>query len=183
MLETEQVYLIYGAHTMEIILLQRVEKLGKMGDVVNVRPGYARNFLLPKKIALRATKDNVSQFEKEKATLEKLNLKHKEEAEILSTQMEGAMVVLLRQASESGQLYGSVSAKDIAEALQKEHVTKSNVKIDHPIKTIGIHTVRLQLHPEVSVQVKVNVAMSEDEAKAQVKTFEHMSATSEEEGQ
>lgn len=162
---------------MQIILLQRVEKLGKMGDVVKVRSGYARNFLLPKKIALRATKENISQFDKEKETLEKLNLKHKEEAEILGAQLEGTMATIIRQASESGHLYGSVSARDIADALKKEHITKNNVKIDHPIKTIGIHSVRLQLHPEVSVMIKVNAAMSEDEAKAQAKTFEHLTPT------
>ena len=166
---------------MQVILLQRVEKLGAMGAVVNVRPGYARNFLLPKKVALRATKENISHFEKEKETLQKLNMKHKEEAEILGAQLEGAMATLIRQASESGQLYGSVSARDIADALNKEHVTKNNVKIDHPIKTIGIHTARLQLHPEVSVMIKVNTAMSEDEAKAQAKTFERMTTSPEEE--
>ena len=166
---------------MEVILLQRVEKLGKMGEVVKVRSGYARNFLLPKKIALRATKENLSQFEKEKATLEKLNLKHKEEAEILGAKLEGTMAVLIRQASESGQLFGSVSARDIAEVLKTEHITKHNIKIDHPIKTIGIHLVRLQLHPEVSVMIKVNAAMSEDEAKAQAKTFEHLTIGSKEE--
>ncbi|MBA3814134.1 MAG: 50S ribosomal protein L9 [Alphaproteobacteria bacterium] len=165
---------------MEVILLQRVEKLGKMGDVVNVRTGYARNFLLPKKVALRATKENISHFDKEKATLEKLNVKHKEEAEILGSRLEDSMAVLIRQASESGQLYGSISARDIATALNNEHITKNNVKIDHPIKTIGIHTVRLQLHPEVSVQIKVNAAMSEDEAKAQAKTFEHLTTNVEE---
>jgi large subunit ribosomal protein L9 len=166
---------------MEVILLQRIEKLGKMGDLVKVRPGYARNYLLPKKVALRATKENIAHFEKEKETLGKLNIKHKEEAEILAAQLEGAMATLIRQASESGQLYGSVSARDIADALKREHVTKNNVKIDHPIKTIGIHTVRLQLHPEVSVMIRVNAAMSEDEAKAQAKTFERLTTSSEEE--
>src|ERR1700722_12038499 len=112
---------------MEVILLQRVEKLGKMGDIVNVRPGYARNFLLPKKVALRATKENISHFEKEKDVLEKLNLKHKEEAEILAKRLEGSMVTLIRQASEGGQLYGSVSARDIAEVLKQEHVTKNSI--------------------------------------------------------
>lgn len=166
---------------MEVILLQRIEKLGKMGEVVKVRPGYARNFLLPQKVALRATKENISRFDKEKETLEKLNIKHKEEAEILGAQLEGAMATLIRQASESGQLYGSISARDIANALKKEHITKNHVKIDHPIKTIGIHLIRLQLHPEVSVMIKVNAAMSEDEAKAQAKTFERLSVNSEEE--
>src|SRR3990167_4453024 len=127
---------------MEVILLERIEKLGKMGDVVNVRTGYARNFLLPKKVALRATKENIAHFEQEKGALETLNLKHKEEAEVLAKRLEGTMVVLIRQASEGGQLYGSVSARDIAEALKQEHVTKNHIKIDHPIKTIGIHGVR-----------------------------------------
>ncbi len=165
---------------MEVILLQRIEKLGKMGDIVNVRPGYARNFLLPKKVALRATKENMSHFEKEKGALEKLNLAHIEEAKILEKRLEGAMVTLIRQASEGGQLYGSVSARDIAEELNQEHITKSNVKIDHPIKTIGIHAVRLQLHPEVLVTLAVNIAMSEDEAKAQAKTLERITASTEE---
>ncbi|MBS0271731.1 MAG: 50S ribosomal protein L9 [Proteobacteria bacterium] len=156
---------------MELILLQRVEKLGKLGDIVNVRPGYARNFLLPKKIALRATKENISHFEKEKEALEKVNLKHKDEAEVLAKRLEGTMVVLIRQASEGGQLYGSVSARDIADALKQEHVTKHNVKINLPIKTIGIHTVRVQLHPEVAINLSVNIAMSEDEAKAQANQY------------
>lgn len=164
---------------MEVILLQRIEKLGKMGEIVNVRPGYARNFLLPKKVALRATKENMVHFEKEKEALEKLNLTHKKEAEALTKRLEGSMVILIRQASEGGQLYGSVSARDIAVALKQEHVTKSNIKIDHPIKTIGIHAVRVQLHPEVTITIGVNVAMSEDEAKTQARTFERTTSNSE----
>lgn len=166
---------------MEVILLQRIEKLGKLGDVVNVRPGYARNFLLPQKVALRATKENIAHFDKERATLEKVNTKHKEEAELLATRLEGAMATLIRQASEAGQLYGSVTARDISDALNNEHVKKNHIKINHPIKTIGIHAVQVQLHPEVSVIIKVNAAMSEDEAKAQAKTFEHANAVPEEE--
>jgi large subunit ribosomal protein L9 len=166
---------------MEVILLQRVEKLGKLGDIVNVRPGFARNFLLPKKVALRATKENISHFEKEKGALEKLNFTHMEEAAVLAKRLEGVMVTLIRQASEGGQLYGSVSARDIAEALKQENVTKNHVKIDHPIKTIGIHAVRVQLHPEVMVTLGVNIAMSEDEAKAQAKTLERMTPSAEEE--
>lgn len=166
---------------MEVILLQRVEKLGRMGDVVKVRSGYARNFLLPQKVALRATKENIAHFEKEKETLEKLNMHHKEEAEILANRLEGSMVTLIRQASEAGQLYGSVSTRNIAEALKQEHVTKDSIKIDQPIKTIGIHAVRVQLHPEVITTLNVNVAMSEDEAKMQAKSFEHMTAGSEKE--
>lgn len=164
---------------MEVILLQRIEKLGKMGEVVKVRPGYARNFLLPQKVALRATKENIAHFNREKENLEKLNLKHKEEAEVLATRLENTMVTLIRQASEAGQLYGSVSARDISEALQQEHVSKNNIKIDQPIKTIGIHVVRVQLHPEVSITLRVNVAMSDDEAKAQAKTFERITSSSE----
>jgi len=157
---------------MQVILLQRIEKLGKLGEIVNVRPGYARNFLLPKKVALRATKENIAHFEKEKEALEKLNLQHKDEAEKLAKRLEGSMVVLVRQASEGGQLYGSVSARDIAEALKQEHVTKNNIKIETPIKVIGIHTVRVQLHPEVFITIGVNVAMSEEEAKMQAKALE-----------
>lgn len=166
---------------MQVILLQRVEKLGKLGEIVNVRPGYARNYLLPQKIALRATKENTARFEKEKESLEKLNLKHKEEAEVLAKKLEGTMVVLIRQASEGGQLYGSVTVRDIAEALKHEHVTKNNVKIDAPIKTIGIHAVRIQLHPEVFVSIGVNVAMSEDEAKTQERAIEVQTERPEEE--
>lgn len=159
---------------MEVILLQRIEKLGKLGDVVKVRPGYARNFLLPKKIALRATSENIAYFEKQKEGLEALNLKHKEEAEILTKKCDGSTVTLIRQASEGGQLYGSVSARDIADAMKTSQISKNNIKIDHPIKTIGIHSVRVQLHPEVMITVNVNVAMSEDEAKAQKKLIEEI---------
>lgn len=166
---------------MEVILLQRIEKLGKMGDVVNVRPGYARNFLLPKKVALRATKENIAHFEKEKEVLVSLNAKHKDEAEVLAKRLEGTIVVLIRQASEGGQLYGSVTSRDIAEACKQEHITKNNVKIDHPIKTLGIHSVRVQLHPEVVISIAVNVAMSEDEAKTQAETIERMKTAPEEE--
>ena len=157
---------------MQVILLQRVEKLGLLGEVVTVRPGYARNFLLPQKIALRATKENVAHFEKEKETLEKLNVKHREEAEKLSKKVAGTEVIIIRQASEAGQLYGSVTGRDIADALKQEHVTKSNIRIHTPIKTIGIHPIQVYLHPEVSVIINVNVAMSEEEAKAQAKSVE-----------
>ena len=165
---------------MEVILLQRIEKLGKMGDIVKVRPGYARNFLLPKKVALRVTKENIARFEHEKETLHNLNLKLKEEADVLAKRLEGTMVTIIRQASESGQLYGSVNTKVIADSLKQEHVTKAHIKINRPIKTIGIHTVYVQLHPEVMIKIGVNVAMSEDEASAQAKTMERMTASSEE---
>ena len=164
---------------MDVILLQRVEKLGKLGEIVKVRPGYARNFLLPQKIALRATKENIEHFEKEKEVLEKLNLKHRDEAQVLAKSLDNLMVTLIRQASEAGHLYGSVTAKDIAEAVKKDQVGKSHVKIGHPIKTIGIHDVKLQLHPEVTALIKINIAMSEDEAKAQANTYENISVEGE----
>lgn len=164
---------------MELILLQRVENLGKMGDIVKVRSGYARNFLLPKKIALRATKENIAHFEKEKEALETLNSNHIKEAEGLAKTLKGAMVTLIRQASEGGQLYGSVTPKDITESLKNDKVTRHSIKIMRPIKTIGVHAAKLQLHPEVAVDIIINVAMSEDEAKAQAKALEQMTAHTE----
>lgn len=162
---------------MQVILLQRVEKLGKLGEVVAVRPGYARNFLLPKKIALRATKENIAHFEKERVTLESVNLKHKDEAETLAKRLEGTEIIIIRQASEAGQLYGSVTARDIAEGLKQDHITKHNIRIDTPIKTIGIHPVRVLVHPEVPVTVNVNIAMSEEEARARTMSHTQEKAT------
>ncbi|KAB2833741.1 MAG: 50S ribosomal protein L9 [Caedimonadaceae bacterium] len=164
---------------MELILLQRVENLGKMGDIVKVRPGYARNFLLPKKIALRATKANIAHFEKEKEVLETLNSNHIKEAEVLAKTLQGAMVTLVRQASEGGQLYGSVTPKDITESLKNDKITKQAIKIVQPIKTIGIHAAKVQLHPEVAIDIIINVAMSEDEAKIQAKALEQMTTHTE----
>ncbi len=161
---------------MEVILLQRVEKLGKMGEIVNVRPGYARNFLLPKKVALRATKENIDHFNKEKEALEAVNEKHMKDAESLAKKLDGKSVTLIRQASEGGQLYGSVTPRDIADVCAEDHIKRGDIRIDHPIKTLGIHAVRIQLHPEVSVILSVNVAMSEDEAKAQAETLEQVKA-------
>jgi len=154
---------------LQVILLERVENLGQMGDVVKVKMGYARNYLLPHKKALRATKDNVSYFESRRAHLEADNLKLKGEAEAVAGKMEKARVSIVRQAGESGQLYGSVGARDIAEGLTAGgyKVEKRQVVIGKPIKTIGIHNVRVVLHPEVSVTALVNVAQSEDEAKLQ----------------
>ncbi len=159
---------------MQVILLERVENLGQMGDVVKVKQGYARNFLLPQKKALRATKDNVSYFESRRAQLEADNLHKKSEAESVAAKMDKARIVVVRQAGESGQLYGSVSARDIAEGLTAAGYTveKRQVVIDRPIKMIGIHTVRVVLHPEVSVAVLVNVGQSEDEAKLQAERFD-----------
>jgi len=158
---------------LQVILLERVENLGQMGDVVKVKLGYARNFLLPHKKALRATKDNITHFESRRSHLEADNLERKSEAESVATKMEKARVSMVRQAGESGQLYGSVGARDIAEGLKASGYTveKRQVVIDKPIKTIGIHNVRVVLHPEVSITALVNVAQSEDEAKLQ---FERM---------
>lgn len=159
---------------VQVILLERVENLGQMGDVVKVKQGYARNFLLPQKKALRATKDNVSYFESRRAQLEADNLSRKSEAESVSAKMDKARIIVVRQAGESGQLYGSVSARDIADGLTASGYTveKRQVVIDRPIKTIGIHAVRVVLHPEVSVGVFVNVGQSEEEAKLQGERFD-----------
>jgi large subunit ribosomal protein L9 len=159
---------------LQVILLERVENLGQMGDVVKVKQGYARNFLLPQKKALRATKDNVSYFESRRAQLEADNLSRKSEAEAVATKMDKARIVVVRQAGETGQLYGSVAARDISDGLTAGGYTvdKRQVIIDRPIKTIGIHTVRVVLHPEVSVNAFVNVAQSEDEARLQAERFD-----------
>lgn len=156
---------------MDVILLERVENLGQMGEVVKVRAGYARNFLLPKKKALRATKENLGTFEKRRAQLEAQNLKRREEASSVAEKMDGLSVVALRQAGESGQLYGSVSPKDIAEAVTAAGFTveRTQILINSPIKALGLHVVRVALHPEVSVKVTVNVAQSAEEAAAQAR--------------
>jgi large subunit ribosomal protein L9 len=155
---------------MEVILLERIENLGQMGDVVRVRPGFARNYLLPKRKALRATKDNMARFESQRAQLEAQNLNRRQEAEAVGGKLDGLKVVLLRQASEAGQLYGSVTARDIAEAVTEAGFTiqKSQVVLNQPIKELGLHAIRVVLHPEVSVTVTANVAKSAEEAEAQV---------------
>lgn len=156
---------------MDIILLERVENLGQMGDVVNVKPGYARNFLLPQKKALRASKDNIAYFETQKAQLEALNLKRREEAESVAASMGDFAVVLIRSAGDTGQLYGSVTNRDVAEASEEAGTTidRRQVELERPIKTLGLHPVRVRLHPEVSITVTVNVARSADEAEAQAR--------------
>ena len=156
---------------VQVILLERIERLGQMGDVVNVKPGFARNFLLPQKKALRATKQNLEVFETRKAQLVADNLKRKEEAQKVSEKMTGLTVSMVRQAGESGQLYGSVTARDIADAVGEAGFTigRSQVIIDRPIKTIGIHSVRVSLHPEITLSVGVSVAPSQDEADAQLR--------------
>src|ERR1700728_1574378 len=144
---------------VELILLQRVDKLGQMGDVVKVKPGYARNFLLPQKKALRASKDNRARFEQQRAQLEAQNIKRREEAERLAERVSGMAIVIIRQAGESGSLYGSVSAKDISDGCTEGGLTinRSQVILEHPIKTLGLAKVRVSLHPEVSIPVTVNV--------------------------
>jgi len=167
---------------MQVILLERVEKLGQMGQVVHVKSGYARNFLLPKKKALRATKQNLSIFDNKRIELEASNLKRKGEAEIIAAKMEGAMVKLIRQASEMGHLYGSVRSLDIVQSLEEIgfKVSRDQVQVNVPIKNLGLHQVRVLLHPEVSVTIQVNVAQSEEEAAvqaaAQAKGEEKLSA-------
>ena len=157
---------------MEVILLQRVEKLGHIGEVVNVKPGFARNYLLPQKKALRATDENKKRFEAQRAQIEANNLKLKEEAQKIAGKVDGLKIVLIRQASETGILFGSVSTRDIAEGVTKAGFTveRRQVVLDKPIKTLGLHPVRVALHPEVVVTVTANVAKSEDEAAIQEKT-------------
>ncbi len=151
---------------MEVILLERIEKLGQMGDVVIVRPGFARNFLLPQKKALRASKNNLAYFENQRAQLEAANLKRRDEAQAVAAKMEGLTVLIVRQAGESGQLYGSVSGRDLADAIKGAGFTveRRQVNLDNPIKTLGTYAVRVALHPEVTVSVSVTVARSQEEA-------------------
>lgn len=151
---------------VDLILLERVEKLGQMGQVVKVRPGYARNFLLPQKKALRATKENLAYFETQRTQLEAANLERRSEASEVAQKLEGLSVVIVRQAGESGQLYGSVSARDIAEAVTASGFTieKRQVVLERPIKSLGLIPLRVVLHPEVSVTITANVAQSAEEA-------------------
>ncbi|MGH6995243.1 MAG: 50S ribosomal protein L9, partial [Stellaceae bacterium] len=156
---------------MEVILLERVEKLGQMGQVVKVRPGFARNYLLPQKKALRATKENLAIFEKQRTQLEAANLARRGDAEQVAQKLNGISVVVIRQAGESGQLYGSVTARDIAQAVTEAGFTigKGQVTLDKAIKTLGLYPMRVRLHPEVAIQVTVNVAQSAEEAAMQAK--------------
>ena len=161
---------------MEVILLERVEKLGAIGDVVNVKNGFARNYLLPNKKALRANEANRKLFESNRAKIEADNESRRGDAEKAAKGVDGKTVQLIRQASNTGQLYGSVSARDIVEALAGEdaHVTKSQVVLDRPIKAIGMHEVKIALHAEVAVMVKVNVARSPEEAELQAQGIDVM---------
>ena len=155
----------------EVILLQRVEKLGQMGEVVKVKPGFARNYLLPQKKALRATKENRTRFEHQRVELEAQNLKRREEAQRVAERVAGLSVMVIRQAGEAGNLYGSVSARDIADACTAAglSITRGQVELEQPIKTLGLTVVRVVLHPEVSIGVTVNVARSPEEAERQAR--------------
>jgi len=156
---------------VELILLQRVEKLGQMGELVKVKPGYARNFLLPQKKAIRANKANLAKFEAERVQLEALNIKRRDEAERLAERIGAMSVVILRQAGESGSLYGSVSPRDISDACTAGGLTtnRNQVVLENPIKLLGLTKVRVVLHPEVSITVTVNVARSVEEAERQAR--------------
>ncbi len=151
---------------IEIVLLERIEKLGQMGDVVKVKPGFARNFLLPQGKALRATQENLRVFESRRVQLEAENLRRKEEAETVSEKMDGLSVVLIRQAGGTNQLYGSVTGRDVAEAMAEAGYTihARQVLLERPIKELGVHEVRVALHPEVSIAITANVARTEEEA-------------------
>jgi large subunit ribosomal protein L9 len=155
---------------MEVILLERIEKLGQMGDVVTVKAGYARNFLLPQKKAMRATSSNQAVFEQQRTQLEADNLERRQEAESVAGKIDGIDVTIIRQAGDSGQLYGSVSARDIAGSVTEAGVTVSRgqIVLNRPIKALGIYQTRVALHPEVSVNVTVNVARTDEEAKLQL---------------
>ena len=151
---------------MNVILLERVPKLGQMGDVVKVKPGFARNFLLPQKKALRATKDNITYFESQRKTLEAQNLERRSEAEAVGAKMKDLKVTLIRQASEALQLYGSVTSRDITDGAAAEGVKlqRSQIELDKPIKTLGAHKIKVHLHPEVTVEIVAIIARSPDEA-------------------
>jgi large subunit ribosomal protein L9 len=156
---------------MQIILLERIGRLGQMGDVVNVKDGYARNFLLPQKKALRATEENLARFEKERTQLEARDLELKKEAEAVASKLAGQGFLAIRQAGDTGQLYGSVTTRDIAEVVTAGGFTidRRQIVLDRPIKTLGLHPTRVALHPEVIVQITLNVARSEDEAARQAR--------------
>ncbi|HET6521624.1 MAG TPA: 50S ribosomal protein L9 [Geminicoccaceae bacterium] len=154
---------------MEVILLERVEKLGQMGDVVRVKAGYGRNYLIPQGKALRATKANLAEFQSRRAQLEAANLERRQEAEAVAGKVQGRSVTVIRQAGESGQLYGSVNARDIVVAFGGDglNLERRQIRLDAPLKALGVHEVRVALHPEVEVTVTVNVARSPEEADVQ----------------
>jgi large subunit ribosomal protein L9 len=153
---------------MKVVLLERIEKLGRMGEVVSVKDGFGRNYLLPQKKALRATEENIAYFEKQRAILEEKSKDLQVKAEGIAKKVEKVRLCIVRQSSESGQLYGSVSSRDIVKYLEEHNIiiTHAQVRIDTPIKTIGVYDIKLMLHPEVITFVKVSIAPSEEEAKA-----------------
>jgi large subunit ribosomal protein L9 len=156
---------------MDVILLERIEKLGQMGDVVRVKTGYARNYLLPQNKALRATKPNLERFQQDRVQLEARNLELRNEAEAVGEKVDGSKYTIIRQAGDSGQLYGSVSTRDVAELVTEggTSVTRNQIILERPIKSVGLHDLLVSLHPEVRVTVTVNVARSEDEAERQAR--------------
>lgn len=156
---------------MQVILLERVEKLGRIGDVVTVKDGFARNFLLPRSKALRASAANLKLFEAQRAQIEARNAEQKAAAEKSGSKLDGETYIMIRSAGETGQLYGSVSGRDVAEAIAAEggKVDRSQVVLDKPIKTLGVHEVKIRLHAEVTVTVKINIARSQDEAERQAR--------------
>ncbi len=168
---------------MQVILLQRVAKLGQMGDVVNVKDGYGRNYLLPQGKALRANPSNIASFEQRKAQLETQNLETRKEAEAASSKLDGQVFVIIRSASDSGALYGSVTTRDAADAATAAGFTvdRGLVVLDRPIKDLGMHTVSVVLHPEVTVKIKINVARSAEEAELQAagKSIQELAAEAE----
>ena len=170
---------------VDLILLERVDKLGQMGQIVKVKPGYARNYLLPQKKAMRATKENLAYFETQRTQLEANNLERRSEASQVGTKLEGLTVVVIRQAGESGQLYGSVAARDISDAVTKAGFTvdKRQIVLERPIKTLGLHRLRVMLHPEVSVTITANVAQSEEGARMQAAGIDPLRERDEEEEQ
>ena len=155
---------------MEVILLERIEKLGQMGDVVNVKTGFARNYLLPQNKALRKTKQNLSRFESERAQLEADNLTRKNEAENIAGKLENMSFTIIRAAGETGQLYGSVTSRDIAESVTKAgiSISKNQVILNRALKVLGLEPIRISLHPEVSVEVTANIARNKEEAEQQL---------------
>ncbi|EJF85683.1 50S ribosomal protein L9 [Candidatus Bartonella washoeensis] len=154
---------------MDIILLERVPRLGQMGDIVSVKDGYARNFLLPQGKALRANQANKKHFETQRAQLEARNLERKSEAQKIAEKLDSQSFIVVRSAGETGQLYGSVSTRDISEIITNEgfSISRNQIELNHPIKTIGLHTITLSLHPEVQISVIINVARSVSEAQRQ----------------
>jgi large subunit ribosomal protein L9 len=168
---------------MQVILLERVAKLGQMGDVVNVRPGFARNFLLPQGKALRASEANIASFQTRKAELETLNLETRKEAAAVAERLHGTSYIVIRQASDGGALYGSVSPRDVGELLSEAgvKVERRQIVIPTPIKALGLHTATISLHPEVEATIKLNVARSPEEAEVQAsgKTIQELAAEAE----